>query len=156
MKISKNGIEFIKQWEGFRTKPYKDITGLLTIGYGHLIHPGEIFLEVTKEEAEYYLMQDIEWAEEVINKYVPLRYLTQNQYDSLVSFVYNVGMGAIGRKDGFVYLKNGKSSTMLRALQSEDFVKASKEFPKWSHAGGKIIKGLFNRRTEEQTMFNKE
>ena len=40
MKISKNGIEFIKQWEGFRTKPYKDITGLLTIGYGHLIHPG--------------------------------------------------------------------------------------------------------------------
>ncbi|MEK6848065.1 MAG: lysozyme, partial [Nanoarchaeota archaeon] len=96
---------------------------------------------IGREEAEQLLIKDMVIAEKAVSNLVSV-HLTQNQYDALVSFVYNVGRG------------NFERSTMLIKLNSKNYKGASLEFKRWNKAGGKVVKGLINRRQKEEVLFN--
>lgn len=146
MKISKQGIDFIKKHESLRLEPYYDVAGLLTIGYGHLIKPSEYFDKISEQEAELILKNDLAVSEQAVNQYaVQYAKLDQNQYDALVSLVFNIGTG------------NFKSSTVLERIVSgrtkEEIVEAWKWWNKATINGQKqVVQGLLNRR-EEETQF---
>ena len=102
MKTSQNGINLIKKYEGCRLTAYKCPAGLWTIGYGHTknVKSGQ---KITQKQAENFLKQDLKTFEKGVEKAVKVR-LNQNQFDALVSFAYNCGLGAL------------KTSTLLRKL----------------------------------------
>lgn len=155
MKIGTNGLNLIKEFEGYRDTAYQDSVGIWTIGYGTTrvdgksIQPG---MKCTEKQALTWLMDDITDSENIVlqNVTVPL---TQNQFDALVSIVYNVGPGVKNKKDGIIRLKDGRPSTLLRKLNMSDYVGAAMEFPKWCRAGGKILLGLERRRLAEKNLF---
>ena len=91
MKISKQGLELIKSFEGCRLKAYQDIGGVWTIGYGHTdnVKSGDI---ITQKKADELLLKDLERFEKHVNTYVPIYDFNQNQYDALVSFAFNIGI----------------------------------------------------------------
>ena len=140
MTTSQNGINLIKQFEGFRAVPYKDIAGFPTIGYGHLIQPGEVFGAVSSVDATTLLITDLATAEICINTYVTTT-INQNQFDALASFVYNLGCGKL------------KMSTLLKLINAGELELAADEFLKWNHAGGAVVKGLTERRKAERDLF---
>jgi len=144
IRISRAGINKIKEHEALRLEPYRDAVGKWTIGYGHLIKPDEQHLvtggKITEAKAEALLRDDLENAEAAINRLVKVP-ITGNQYDALVSFVFNVGEGAFA------------DSTMLRKLNAGDYDGAAAEFPRWTKAGGMQLPGLVARRAKEQTLF---
>lgn len=144
MKASKRIIDFIAQHEGFRSRIYKDPYGYPTIGYGHLLREGEEELfknGITREQALELLQQDIREAEKAVNLFVKVP-LTQNQFDALVSFTYNVGSG------------NLKKSTLLRKLNEGDYMGAADEFLRWvGKQSQKPLPGLQRRRSEERKIF---
>lgn len=133
-------VSLIKEFEGLELKAYKDIVGVWTIGYGHTktVNPNMV---ITEKEAERLLRSDLDWVEKAINENVEIE-LTQNQYDALASFIYNVGGTAF------------KKSTMLRKLNTNDIEGAAAEFKRWNKAGGKVVRGLSRRRKAEEEMFN--
>lgn len=140
MKISKKGLDLIKTFEGLGLKAYKDSVGILTIGYGSTgshVKPGMV---ITIEQAEELLKQDMSRFEKGVNDLVKVP-LTQNQFDALVSFSFNLGLG------------NLKSSTLLRKLNASDYSGAASEFLRWNRAGGKVLNGLTRRRQAEKDMF---
>ena len=142
MKTSDKGIEQIKSFEGFRAMPYQDIVGKWTVGYGHLMVAGDGCVEgspITMGQATELLRKDLHTAEEAVNACGVE--LEQNEFDALVSFVYNLGVGAFQR------------STLLKLLKSGNKLAASGEFPKWSMAGGKEVPGILKRRHAEQDCF---
>tara|TARA_R110000868_G_scaffold411155_1_gene702015 strand:+ start:614 stop:1147 length:534 start_codon:yes stop_codon:yes gene_type:complete len=132
----------IREFEGLRLEAYRDIVGVFTIGYGHT-KTAKLGMKITERGAEELLITDLKWVEETINKNVKFK-LTQNQYDALASFIYNVG--------GTAFVK----STMLKKLNASDYDGASKEFRRWNKAGGQVINGLVRRRRAEQKMFNRK
>lgn len=140
MRTSENGIKLIQKFEGLRLKAYKDVIGIITIGYGH-VDPS-LTLDTTWSEAQAInaLHLDLRKFEDGINEKVKVT-LTQNQFDAICSFCYNVGLG------------NFYKSTLLKLINLQDFTKANLEFPKWRSAGGKIVPTLVKRRTEEQELF---
>ena len=136
------GIALIKQYEGLRLTTYKDAVGIPTIGYGHVenpIPPGGT-RTITAEDAEQILREDLQRFEHDVNNMLTVE-VTQNQFDALVSFAFNLGPA------------NLKSSTLLRKVNSGDFNGAAEEFPKWNHAGGQVLAGLTARRNAEKTLF---
>ena len=140
MRISDDGIELIKEYEGLALKAYKCPAGIWTIGYGHTgpdVREGQVIDEIT---AEAYLRKDLETAEKCVNACVAVP-ITQGQFDALVSFAYNLGCGALRR------------STLLRCLNAGDDEGAANEFPKWTRANGKVLQGLVRRRQAEQELF---
>jgi lysozyme len=139
VKYSDAGLALTQQFEGCRLNAYQDSVGVWTIGFGHTagVHPG---MSCTQQQAEEWLQSDIHWAEYAVNKYVTAP-LTQSEFDALVDFTFNLGVG------NFVH------STLLRLLNAEDYEGAANEFPKWNRAGGKILPGLTARRLAEQEMF---
>lgn len=151
MKASARAIKLIREFEGFASEPYYDDEDGWTGGIGHLFKPGEEVRSCTEEEAEVWLCADLAEAEAIINRFV-LVPLSQNQFDALCSFVYNVGPGSAS-KDGFVRLKSGRSSTMLRCLNAGDYAAAADEFPKWCYDDGRPLRGLKRRRLAEQLLF---
>ena len=118
MNISKEGIEFLKDREGFRAVPYKDTAGLDTIGFGHKILKGEHFGSIGSMEATSLLLKDLDFPISVITNAVEV-HLEQCQFDALCSFVYNVGAHAFG------------TSTLLKVLNEEKYGEASNELLKW-------------------------
>lgn len=138
--VSQRGVDAVKRFEGYRTERYDDIAGNRTIGYGHLIRKGENYGKINEKKAEELLREDLKSAENAVRKYVKTD-INKNQFDALVSFVYNVGTG------------NFKGSTLLKKVNSKDFEGAAGEFAKWNKAGGKVIAGLVKRRAEEKEMF---
>lgn len=142
MKTSSRGAELIKKWEGVRLKSYQDSVGVWTIGYGHT-KTAKPHQEISLKQAHELLEQDIKQHESYIDRYVKV-YLTQNQYDALSSFVFNLGGGAL------------QKSTLLKKLNQGDYKGAGGEFLRWTKAGGKELKGLVNRRKEESRMFLEE
>ena len=141
MKISNAGLKLIKQYEGFWGAPYFCPAGKLTIGYGHVILSGENFSDaITEENAEILLKQDVSSAENTLNRLVIIE-LSQNQFDALVSFVYNVGSKAF------------EKSTLLRFLNENKLELAAEQFSRWIFAKGVVQKGLINRRVAEKLMF---
>ena len=140
--MSEAAIEELKVHEGLRLKAYADPVGVWTIGWGHTrnVQPHD---SITLAEAHSFLMMDIADAEECVRNrtLVPL---TQGQFDALVSFAFNVGCGAFGR------------STMLRMLNQKDYQGAADQFPRWNRAGGRVLRGLSNRRQDERRRFIEE
>lgn len=140
MKTSQKGIDLIKEFEGTVLKVYKDAVGLPTIGIGHLIKKGEVFTTLTQQQAEELLAKDLKQFEEGVSTSVKVA-LTQNQFDALVSFAFNLGIG------------NLNSSTLLKKLNVGDIQGAADQFPRWNKAGGKTLAGLTRRRLAEKELF---
>lgn len=140
--ISANGLAIIKKFEGLRLRAYQDSVGVWTIGYGHTKGVGNGMV-IGEGQADAYLRSDADMAGVGIRSLVTVP-LDQNQYDALVSFVFNLGIG------------NFKKSTLLKKLNQGDYQAASGEFGKWINAGGKPLPGLVNRREAERQLFVKD
>lgn len=141
MKTSQSGIELIKKFEGCRLAAYKCPAGVWTIGYGHTsgVKAGQ---KITQQQAETYLKNDLQVFEKGVEKVVKVS-LNQNQFDALVSFSYNCGLGAL------------RTSTLLKKLNAGDYKGASKEFPRWNKSNGRVLTGLTRRRSAEKALFDK-
>lgn len=140
LQISPAGVDKLTTREGFSATPYKDTAGNWTIGYGHLIKAGESFSSITEAEARALLEADLAEAQRAVQRNVAAP-VSQNQFDALVSFVYNIGGDAF------------KNSTLLAKLNAGDVAGAAAEFKRWIYSGGKVTDGLVNRRTDEATQF---
>ena len=143
-QTSDNGIAKIKQWEGFKKKAYRDGGGVWTVGYGHTSDENLTVTSTTvisEEEAERLLRIDLREAEDVVNEYVKVP-LNQNQFDALVSFVFNIGKGS-KKQPGFT------TSTLLKKLNAGDYNAVPKELARWNKDNGKVVAGLTNRRAAE-------
>lgn len=148
MKTSQNGIQLIKFYEGFSAKPYMCPANYLTIGYGHVISQAEKQktsdlqnFKITKQQAEEILQNDLIRFENSILNLITTK-LNQNQFDALVSFVYNLGAGALQR------------STLRQKINRGEHNQAAAEFMRWIYAGGKILQGLINRRQAEANLYS--
>jgi len=144
-KTSQRGIDLIKQSEGFRDRMYLDATGLPTIGYGTLIDSEkEEYLKtavITEADGEALLKIDLINIEKGINNLVTSR-INQNQFDALISFCYNIGLG------------NFKKSTLLKKINANPIdPNIMAEFGKWTRAGGKMLPGLVIRRQKESDLY---
>lgn len=141
MNISDKGLDIIKEFEGLRLKEYIDSGGYLSIGYGHLLTGGERFEDgITKEKAEELLLEDVADAVFVVDGMVTVP-LTQNQFDALVSFVYNIGGDQFER------------STLLRLLNEGKYEEVPKQLMRWIKSNGKEVNGLKRRRKKEGELF---
>lgn len=139
MTTSDLGIELIKKHEGFRSKAYRCSANVLTIGFGHTLNVKSTDV-IDKAQAEVFLRQDVEFAEKEVNKHN--LNINQNQFDALVSFVFNLGVGNFAR------------STLLKKIKSNPNDPAiKKEFERWIYAGGKVLNGLVRRRKEEADLY---
>lgn len=140
MKISKNGIDLIKEFEGFSQTIYTCSAGKDTIGYGHVLTEEDNFTQVSEEEAEQLLKKDCDYAEDIINEFVTVK-LTQNQFDALVSLVYNIGGNNFVLSNGLVELNNHEFERAALNFfdKTVGFVKANR----------KIVNGLIRRRQKE-------
>lgn len=107
MKFSNAGQALLMDIEGFEEKPYKDLAGHPTIGFGHKIKPGEVFDTITKYTGIMIMMEDAKPFENFINYYVPVD-LTQNQFDALVIFLFNIGDGNFSKSTVYTNLKLGR------------------------------------------------
>ncbi|MFN6991805.1 MAG: lysozyme [Fervidobacterium sp.] len=130
--------ELIKKFEGLRLKAYKCPAGIWTIGYGHTkgVTKG---MEITQEQAEKILENDIAEIAEQIKK-LGLQ-LNENQFNAILSFVFNIGIGKFA------------GSTMCRLLRQKNYKDAGNEFYRWCYAGGKVLEGLKKRREAERELF---
>ena len=140
MKTSKNGINLIKKFEGCSLKAYKCPAGVYTIGYGHInnVKQGD---NITQLQAETLLMFDLQIFEKEINN-LNLN-LTQNQFDAIISFVFNIGIG------------NFKKSTMLKFLKAGHYPLAAGQFDRWVYQGKQKLSGLVKRRKAEKELFSR-
>lgn len=147
-KVSKSGIDLIKSFEGLMLKPYLCSAKVPTIGYGTTIYPNRVKVTlkdtpITEAQAEEFLANDLIYFEKNVDAYTTDA-VNQNQFDALVSFAYNCGVG------------NLKSSTLLKKVNvNPNDPSISNEFLKWNKAAGKPIKGLTNRRIAEATLYFK-
>jgi lysozyme len=142
-RLSRPGAELIANFEGYRGTVYRDAVGIPTIGYGHVVRPGEHFGFLSRQAALALLQRDATAAAHAVHQAVRVQ-LSQNQFDALVSFVFNVGAGAF------------RSSTLLRKLNNGDYQGAADQFGAWTHAGGRVLPGLVTRRNAEAAMFRRK
>ncbi|NDB60780.1 lysozyme [bacterium] len=146
MKVSQRAIILIKHHEGVRNKPYRCPAGLWTVGVGHLIGDGKSLpadwnRTFTQEEIDALLKRDLSRFELGVCKMLPNVQLKQCEFDALVSFSFNLGLGTFQR------------STIRQALLRGDKEAAMESLVKYCKAGGKILKGLQNRRLDERKLF---
>lgn len=136
MHLSQKGLDLIKQHESLRLTAYRCPAGVLTIGYGHTGPDVTEGLTITTGQADVLLRADVRTAEAEVNRHSLS--INQNQYDALVSLVFNIGSG------------NFRRSTLLRMLLvNPNSANIHQEWMKWVRGGGKILPGLTRRRTEE-------
>lgn len=141
MQTGPNGLSLVKSFEGLRLTKYQDVVGKWTIGYGHLILPSESFpAPITESQAEALLRKDLSISEAGVSNLVKVP-INQNQFDALVSFTFNLGVG------------NLQNSTLLKKLNAGDKQGAADEFLRWNKAGGKEVAGLTRRRAAERSLF---
>jgi lysozyme len=156
MNINEAGLKLIKHYEGCKLRPYLCPANLWTIGYGALLYPDQVKLKLadrrnyplqakdnrqwSQEEVDKLLKHDLVRFERGVTLYVtvPLR---PNEFSALVSFAYNLGNGVLQR------------STVRSALLRGDKEAAMESLVKYCRAGGKILKGLQNRRLDERRLF---
>ena len=136
-------MRLIKESEGCVLKAYPDpATGgePWTIGYGHTgsdVRPGKV---IDQDEADRLLDEDVDLFERGVNRLVNVD-LTQGQFDALVCFAFNLGLGAL------------QQSTLLKLLNAGDYEGAAKQFLRWDKVGGKVMAGLTKRRQAESELF---
>lgn len=151
MQISKNGIALIKSFEGLVLHAYKDIAGVWTIGYGSTRYENGREIKLgdklsSEDQANLLLNNTLSKYEAAVNSYV-LAPLTQNQYDALVSFTYNLGTNAL------------LHSTLLKKLNQKNYTEAANWFAPWNkitdpQTGKKIVSDtLTKRRAKESALF---
>ncbi len=140
LKINRAGVRLIKSHEGLRLRVYKDSAGFATIGYGHKLKPEEELRLISEAQATLLLRADIGEAERAIDRIVKVK-LNTNQFSALVSWVFNLGSGALS------------GSTLLKRLNEGDFVRTPGEMLRWVIAGGVPLKGLILRRAAEASLF---
>jgi lysozyme len=140
MRTSKRGLDLIKEFEGLRLTSYLCPAKVWTIGYGHTSAAGEPLVKrgmrITKARAEEILRADLATYEAGVLAAVSVP-ITQGQFDALVSFAYNCGVGAL------------RKSTLLKRVNAKQFDRVPAEFMKWTRAGGKELPGLVRRRRAE-------
>jgi lysozyme len=140
VKISNRGINLIKNFEGLRLWAYKCSGGVWTIGYGHTgpdVKQGDF---ISLKDADLLFLRDLERFEKAVNKFVKVP-ISQNQFDALVSFSFNVGIEAF------------KTSTLLILLNKGLFEEVPFQFERWNKAGGFTVLGLIRRRQAESNLF---
>ena len=136
--ISDLGIAVTKEFEGCELHAYKDSVGVSTIGYGHT-HGVQMGQTITQAQADEFLREDIQDAEQAVTQYCPVT--TQGQFDALVDFTFNLGEGSL------------RTSTLRRKHNEGDYAGAAEEFGKWVFAGGKKLDGLVKRRAAEARLY---
>lgn len=139
MKTGNKGIELIKHFEGCELEAYKCPAGVWTIGYGHIKGVKE-GMKITEMQAEEMLKSELHEYEGYINDYVTVP-LNQNQFDAMVSWVYNLGGG------------NLRASTLLKVLNAGEYDGVPAQMLRWNKAGGKVLEGLTRRRQAEADLF---
>ncbi len=142
LKTSQEGISLIKSFEGCELSAYRCSANVPTIGYGHTagVSDGDT---CTLEEAEEMLTEDLVEFENYVKKYVETD-LEQNQFDSLVAWVYNLGP------------KNLSESTLLKELNAGNLEEVPRQMKRWNRAGGQVLDGLIRRREAESRLFKGE
>ncbi len=146
MKVSRKGLKIIKKHEGLRLKPYLCPASVPTIGYGATYYPygDKVSMNdeaITEEYAEKILKEMLINYEDGVERYVQVE-LNQNQFDALVSFSYNLGLGSL------------KSSTLLKKINNNPCdPDIENQFKRWVKAGGKTLSGLVKRREEESKLY---
>ena len=139
MQIGQEGLNLIKHFEGCELQAYKCPAGVWTIGYGHIKGVSE-GMTITQDEAEQMLIDEMAEYEGYVNKLVTVE-LNQNQFDAMVSWVYNLGGG------------NLSASTLLKVLNAGDYAGVPAQMMRWNKAGGKVLEGLTRRRQAEADLF---
>lgn len=139
LALSLLGAVMIQNYEGLSTTPYKDAVGVSTVCWGSTenVVMGKV---VSYEECVRRFVNDVAAAEQAVRDYVKVP-VTQRQFDSLVSFTFNLGVGNFSR------------STLLKLVNARECYGAAKEFLKWNKAGGRVLPGLTKRRIEESRTF---
>lgn len=139
MKTGIEGIELIKYFEGCKLEAYLCPANVWTIGYGHTsgVKPGDV---ITPDEADALLAKDLEEFEGYVDRMVTYE-LNQNQFDSLVSWTFNLGPSNLGK------------STLLRKLNAGEIEEVPAQIKRWNRAGGKVLAGLTRRREAEARLF---
>jgi len=156
MKVSDKAIKMITHHEGLRLKPYRCPAKLWTIGVGHVLYPDQGKIPInerdsyqlrpednrtfSQDEVNSILKADLKRFEQGVDKFITVE-LTQGMFDALVSFSFNVGLGTLQR------------STLRMKLNRGDKEGAAEELLKYCMAGGKVLKGLQNRRIDEKNLF---
>ena len=157
MKVSAAAIKTIKCHEGVRTKPYRCPALLWTVGVGHVIDPSHAAVKyderrslqipagwdrtLTMDEVDAILAQDLARFERGVARLCPAALGHQGQFDALVSFAFNVGIGNLQR------------SGLRMKTNRGDFDEAADEFLKWTKAAGRVLPGLVKRRKDEQALY---
>ena len=161
MKASKELLKMLAHHEGVRYKPYLCPGKLWTIGVGHVMYPEQAKIPSTPEgmerrkawplrpednrtwsrdEVDRILAKDVERFERGVLRFIPVK-LSQNEFDAILSFAFNLGLGTLQR------------STLRQALLRGDKITAMQSLRKYNKAGGKVLKGLDNRRKDEEALF---
>lgn len=142
--ISQNGIDLIKQFEGKRLEAYLCPAGIPTIGYGHTGKvngkPIVLGMKISEKKAEALLKKDLKSFEKGVSDCVKVP-LSQGQFDALVSFSYNLGIGSL------------QTSTLLKLLNQKKYTEAADQFGRWVKAGNEVLDGLVKRREAEKKLF---
>ena len=164
MNISDNGIEILKHLEGCVVKnglhiiyddqtgrainPYNPLPRGATIGYGHLIKPGEDFSRgIDESRATELLRADVKIAEHAVQKSINTT-LTQNQFDALVIFAYNIGENNFIKSSVVKFINNPN-------YKSQIYPDLKSAWLAWNKSNGRVMAGLTNRRKTEFNLFNK-
>jgi len=140
LRTGAKGLALIKSFEGLELRAYKCPADVLTIGYGSTGPHVKPNMVITEKQAEDLLRQDLVRFERAVTRLVTVP-ISQNQYDALVSFTFNLGEGNFSR------------STLLKRVNARDFSGAQREFAKWNRAGGVVLAGLTRRRAAEARVF---
>jgi lysozyme len=146
VNVSERGIKLIKHHEGMRSRPYRCPAGLWTVGVGHLIGDGKSLPEswnrtFTEAEIDGILKSDLRRFELGVHKMLPNVSLRQHEFDAIISFCFNLGLGCFQR------------STLRQALLRGNKKAAMESLVKYCRAGGKILRGLQIRRLDERALF---
>ena len=146
MNVSKAAIALIKHHEGVRSRPYRCPANLWTVGVGHLIGDGKLLPDsynriFSQEEIDGILKSDLRRFELGVHKMLPNVPLRQHEFDAIISFCFNLGLGCFQR------------STIRQALLRGDKTQAMESLVKYCRAGGKILRGLQIRRLDERALF---
>lgn len=143
-QVAQPGLNLIKSFEGLKLTAYLDIVGTPTIGYGCTVGVTKQDVQnkrtITEQEAENMLARELAGFCSGVERAVLIP-INQNQFDALVSFSYNVGLGAL------------QKSTLLKLLNAGDVSGAAEQFLRWNKAGGVEVKGLTRRRQAERSLF---
>ncbi len=144
MKMTNEGLALIKRFEGLRLDAYRDVVGVWTIGYGHTANAGAPIVtsgqKITEEEAHTILARDVEQFANGVRNSVTVD-ISDAQFSALVSFAYNVGLGAF------------RQSSVLAAVNERNFDAVPRRLNLWAKAGGRMLPGLLRRRAAEGELF---